>query len=490
MPLRNWLGLLIVCAVIFLPIFAHLEADFPMMIYDEGRLANHALEMYENGNLLVIHYDYQPEMWSTKPPLLIWLQALSFKLFGIRDLSFRLPISIAAVLTCIYIYYFIRRKFKAPWLGIIAVIILISTPGYVRIHGIRTGDYDGLLVLFTTVLLFSFYTFIQTGVKKHFWISIAALILACLTKGVAGLLFVPAMGLYSIQQRKLGSMLRSKELYLGILAFIVFVPGYYLLREVYNPGYISAVLENEVGGRYQEVKDNNTGPFSFYFTSFYNYSFKPFMTFLGLGVLALFLPKGRPFRGFALYLLFCSLIHVLIISGSATKHSWYAMPTLPLLAIVSAIPVYLIFEHFYEQGLPKRYLRYNILPFAFLVLVLGKPFVDSVNFALETKGDEGWMEGAQDMSRVFQKMLKEGYVYDHRMKAIFADTQSPVKWYMKAARLKELPLTQLKDTGELLKDDLLILYEDSVRNDIEQHFETHVVEQHGRATIYQIHGRK
>lgn len=489
MPLRNWLGLLIICAMISVPIFAHLE-DFPIMIYDEGRLANHAIEMYESGNPLVISYDYQPEMWSTKPPLLIWMQTLSLKLFGIRDLSFRLPTAIAAVLTCIFIYHFCRRKLKAPWLGIIAVLILISTPGYVRIHGTRTGDYDVMLVLFTTISLLSFYTFIHTDVKKYFWISISALILGCLTKGVAGMLFLPAMLLYSIYQRKLGAMLRSKELYLGILAFIIFVPGYYLLREVYNPGYISAVLENDISGRYQEVKDNNTGPFSAYFSNLYVYAFKPFMIFLALGIIALFLPKARTFRSISIYLLLCSLTQVLIISGAATKHSWYAMPVLPLLAIVSAMPVYMICEQLYEQGLPKQYLRYNFLPYIFVALVLWKPFVDSVNYALETKGDQGWMEGAQDMSRVFQKMLREGYVYDHRMKAIFADTQTPVKWYMKAARLKKLPLTQLKDTSELLKDDLLILYEDSVRNDIERHFETHIVDQHGRATIYQIHGRK
>lgn len=490
MPLRNWLGLLILILVIFLPIFAHLEDDFPLMLFDEGRLANSAIEMYETGNPLVVTYDYQPEMWSTKPPFLIWMQALSLKIFGIRDLSFRLPVSIAAVFTCIFMYFFSRRKLKAPWLGIIAATILVSTPGYVRLHGVRTGDYDGMLTLFTTISLLCFYLYIQEGSKKYFRYCIAALILGCLTKGIAGLMFAPAMVLYAVFTRKLFPVLKSKELYLALLAFIIFVPGYYLLREMYNPGYFSAVLENEVGGRFYEGKEGHSQPFSYYFISMYDFSFKPFLMFLPLGIAVLFMSRGKPYRNIVLYLLLCSVAYVLAISLSTTKHSWYVIPVLPLLAIIVALPIYIAASAFFDNAWARKYPVLRVISYIFIIGVCYTPLKNSINFAMNVKGEGEWLQGAEDMGKVFQGMLKKGYPYDHRMKAIFEEYQAPQKWYMKACRLKNIPVTQLKNENDLQNEDLLIVYNDSIKSHVETTYSTHVVDQKGLATIYQVHGRR
>jgi 4-amino-4-deoxy-L-arabinose transferase-like glycosyltransferase len=429
-------------------------------------------------------------MWNTKPPLLVWMQTLCLKIFGLRDLSIRIPISIAAVLTCLFIYFFLRKKLNAPWLGIIACTILICAPGYVRIHGIRTGDYDGLLALFTTVSVLSFYLFIESGSKKHFWWSIATLILACLTKGIAGLLFVPAMVLYAIFKRKLVPMLKTKEIYLAVLAFLVFVIGYYLLREVYNPGYISAVLDNEVGGRFSEGKEGHAQPFNYYFGSINDFSFKPFIFYLLLGVIVPCINRYKAYRGLILYLLLCCVGFILAISGSTTKHSWYVIPMLPLLSIISAVPVYIACRQGYEWARKKQRLVLHALPYLFLALVFFIPLTDSIKYAMTTKGDGEWQQGAEDMGRVFQKMQKSGYPYDHRMKAVFFEWQGPQKWYMKVLRLKSIPVAQLKSESELQNDDLLIVYDDSMRNHFQTAYDVHVVEERGKAVIFQVHGRK
>ena len=103
MSIRPLIGFLLVLLVVSIPIFSHL-GEFPMQIWDESRLANNAIEMYETGNPIVVTYNYLPEMWSTKPPLMIWLQVLSLKAFGLNDLAFRLPSAFAAVFTCIFLY--------------------------------------------------------------------------------------------------------------------------------------------------------------------------------------------------------------------------------------------------------------------------------------------------------------------------------------------------------------------------------------------------
>ena len=44
------------------------------------------------------------EFWYDKPPLFYWLEAISFKLFGLSTWSARLPSVLATLITSIYLY--------------------------------------------------------------------------------------------------------------------------------------------------------------------------------------------------------------------------------------------------------------------------------------------------------------------------------------------------------------------------------------------------
>jgi len=86
--------------LISIPIFQHLGSQ-AIRLFDEARLANNAYEMYHSGFSLVTTYSGEPDMWNTKPPLLIWLQVLSMKVAGINETGLRLPSAFAAFFTCI-----------------------------------------------------------------------------------------------------------------------------------------------------------------------------------------------------------------------------------------------------------------------------------------------------------------------------------------------------------------------------------------------------
>ncbi|HQA87386.1 MAG TPA: 4-amino-4-deoxy-L-arabinose transferase, partial [Bacteroidales bacterium] len=79
-----------VIILILFPLFGKLD-KIPVQLWDESRLAINALEMFENGNLLVTYYKGEPDFWNTKPPLMIWFQSLNFHLFGVNEFSLRLP---------------------------------------------------------------------------------------------------------------------------------------------------------------------------------------------------------------------------------------------------------------------------------------------------------------------------------------------------------------------------------------------------------------
>jgi 4-amino-4-deoxy-L-arabinose transferase-like glycosyltransferase len=86
-----------------------------MQVWDEIRLANNTIEMVDTGNLLVTRYDGKPEVWNTKPPLQIWLEALSVKVLGIQSLAFRLPSALAALATVLLLFRFARRQLDDLW---------------------------------------------------------------------------------------------------------------------------------------------------------------------------------------------------------------------------------------------------------------------------------------------------------------------------------------------------------------------------------------
>ena len=178
----------VLAALIYMPVFGHLDT-LPVRLYDEGRRAINAYEMLHNGNLIVPHVYGEPDMWGTKPPVLVWLQALHMKVIGVNELAVRLPVAIAAFLTLVLIMAFSVKYLKSFWYGFIAVVVLITSQGYIGYHAARTGDYDALLAFFTTLGALMFFTFCETRKYKYLYLFFIATTLAVLTKGVAGLFF-------------------------------------------------------------------------------------------------------------------------------------------------------------------------------------------------------------------------------------------------------------------------------------------------------------
>ena len=133
-----------------IPLFAGL-GSLSIRLWDESRLAVNAIEMYENHNPWVTFFDGKPDMWNTKPPLMIWLQVFSLKIWGINEWAIRFPSAMAGLFTIIFLFRMIQQRSGNLIWAICTIGILITTRGYVDLHVTRTGDYDALLTLWTTI---------------------------------------------------------------------------------------------------------------------------------------------------------------------------------------------------------------------------------------------------------------------------------------------------------------------------------------------------
>jgi len=329
----------ILLALLYMPLFGHLNT-LPIRTWDEARVAVNALEMYETSNYLIPTYNFEPEMWNTKPPLLLWFQNAWMHLIGINELAIRLPSAIASFVTCICLLFFCTYYLKQKWLGILAIIILITTDGYIDIHASRTGDYDALLTMFTTLYCLSFYIYLNKKQPLYLYVFFICIGLAVLTKSITAFFFLPGIFIYALHKNEVLSLIKNKHFYIGSFLCIALFSWYYLLREQFNPGYLFAVYENELGGRFLNDIENNSGSFWYYLSNIVSGRF----CFWFLLIPGYFIfKKSYPINNniqLLHYLLFLTISFLLIISLAQTKLTWYDVPIYPLLALLIAIIFY------------------------------------------------------------------------------------------------------------------------------------------------------
>lgn len=302
--------------------------------WDEARLAVSALEMVQRGNWLVTTYGFVPDMWNTKPPLMIWLQASCIRLLGANEWAVRLPAALAALAAVGLVYAFMARFLRRPIGGLLAGSVLVSSLGFLGEHHGHSGDYDALLTLAELGMGLSLLLLLETGNRRWWWGVGAGLIVATLTKGVAALLPLPAVGLYCLAHRRGRQLLRTPGLWLVLLAWGATTAGWYILRERTAPGYWAAVNLNELGGRYGTTLEAHHAPWHYYIERMVHSKLLPWIYVLPLALpFALRHPDARA-RRVAWFALSWAVGLLLVLTSAKTRIEWYAISAYPWLAIL------------------------------------------------------------------------------------------------------------------------------------------------------------
>ncbi|MBD2103025.1 glycosyltransferase family 39 protein [Leptolyngbya sp. FACHB-261] len=369
--LISFLILLLFCVFVF---FWRLDA-ISLRKYDEARRAVNALEMTLNGNLLVTYFGDQPDLWGTKPPLLVWLMAGCMKLFGYNELAVRLPAAVCAMATTVILFLFSKVYLQSLQAALVSGFVLMTTYGFIAEHVARTGDYDAVLILWITVYSLAYFVCLNTNNSKkgiYLWAVTITLILAVWTKGIAGLLPLPGLFVYTLYRRKLRELLFSPQFYRSIVLFLLFALGYYVLREIHNPGYLKAISENELAGRYLNTLEGNRGGGFWFYLRRMTDLFIPWLYLLPICFLLTQYSNNRLFRQFGAFSLFYLVCHYSIISLSKTKIVWYSAPQYPIAALVIGLGIAeasrLLLEYYRVNDFSKRQLISGLLVASILLL--------------------------------------------------------------------------------------------------------------------------
>jgi 4-amino-4-deoxy-L-arabinose transferase-like glycosyltransferase len=368
-----------------------------MQIWDESRNANNALEMSRTGYSLVTHFHGAPDHWSTKPPLLIWLITFCLRSGLPPLLAVRLPSITAATASVLLVFFFCRIRLRDQLAGLLAGLTLLAAPLFVGWHTGRTGDFDSLVIFFTLAYALAFWCYVETpGRARSQWIALAGIAIALnvLTKGVGGVLALPALFLYAMARGKLRSVLLDPRLWLTLAGVALVCGGYYGLREHYDAGYLHAVWKNEFTGRYLATNEEHAGGSLYYFWVLAG-KFEPGFLLLPFALIPFFQPnKCR--RSVLLLCLLISAVLLAVLTVSKTKIFWYLAPATPFLALALGIGVAdsLAWVRAHEQKLPPLFRRHTA--YAATAVIFGIANLAAIYYyqvGVERKLDGTYMEG-------------------------------------------------------------------------------------------------
>jgi 4-amino-4-deoxy-L-arabinose transferase-like glycosyltransferase len=312
------LAVLLAC-IVLLPLLGHkLLTD-----WDEGIYAEIAREMLGQ-SWLVPHWNFQP--WFEKPPLMMWVTATFFRLFGVSEFWARAGSALSGVALVGLLHAWLARRGDqmAAWLS---TFILLTTLGF--LHVARVGEMDVLLSLGCAVAVLGLAEVSERRLSGWYWFW-AGFAVALMTKGAASVTVVLTAVIVAIAGRW-GRAFFTREFWLGLAAFLVAVlPWHIAMWHRFGEAFFKEYLGFHTLARATEQIEGHTTHWWFYLWVLL-VSAAPYVLLFPVAIArACKRAELRPWAVFA-------LVEVAFFSVVQTRLPHYIAPAYPALALVTAI---------------------------------------------------------------------------------------------------------------------------------------------------------
>ncbi len=232
--------------------------------WDEINFAESAREMIVSGDWLNVQINFE-SFWE-KPPLFIWMQALSMKLFGVNEFAARFPNAICGILTLLLLFN-IGKKRGDERFGLLWVIMYGAS--FLPFFYFKSGIIDPWFNLFIFLGIYFFSLYADPGqVEKRMSNSaLSALFigLGILTKGpVALLIFLLTFGVYLIYRRfRFEFRWRDVLVYVAVLSV---VGGAWFILLIANGNY--SVIQDFIAYQIRLFQTQDAGHGGFFLYHF------------------------------------------------------------------------------------------------------------------------------------------------------------------------------------------------------------------------------
>lgn len=299
----------------------------PLRDWDEGTVAQVARDIWraEPGSMTWLYPTIAGSPYINKPPLVHWLIAASYGLFGVSEWSSRLPGAVLTALSVPLLYGIGRELFLRRTSAIFAAFVYLTMLPVAR-HG-RLAMLDGAVLCFFLLLLFCLLRS-RRDLRWGLGVGIAFGFL-CLTKGILALLLGAIAVIFILLDtpRLATSIYMWSGLLLGIIPAIAWYVAQWLH---YGEHFIGNNLFNQSLNRVWDSVEANSGPPWYYLLEILKYGL-PWLLFLPWGFRSAWEHRNL---GWAKLVLVWSAIFLVVISLMGTKLPWYVLPIYPALALI------------------------------------------------------------------------------------------------------------------------------------------------------------
>ena len=326
------------CAIVFIVLASGIGLRDPHPA-DEPRFALVAHQMVSDGQWLFPHRG--EELYSDKPPMLMWLQAITFSVLGSWKIAFLLPSLLAGfgIIACVYDSV---RRFWTPQAARFTVYLLLFCFQFT--YQLKRAQIDGVLLFFMTLANYGLLRHTISGPKWRWWcIGWFAAGLGTISKGVGALsllMLIPA-AIASIRnfQPSVRIGIHNPRFWLGPIAFIAAVSIWLLpvciaVYRLHNPeytAYLHDILFHQTVQRYAHPWGHEHGPL--YFVGVICTMWLPASVFLPWALPA----WGRLIRAkdsrYFIPAVWCIIVLVFF-TLSPGKRDMYIMPALPMMCCI------------------------------------------------------------------------------------------------------------------------------------------------------------
>lgn len=247
----------------------------PQMEPDEARYSLISSAMIESGNYVTPHIKHT--IYLEKPPLVSWVTAIFFHVFGENDFAARLFAGLCAW-GCILLTFFIGRRFRDDKTGLYAAAVLTISV-FPFILG-RINILDMPLTFFLCLSVWLGYLSLNTEKQRYLaYLFYFACALAFLTKGIVGVVFPFAiLVIWLIWAGRWRQIVRLISP-VGIVIFLVVVSPWIYLAQKENPDFLWFFFVREHFLRFTTQMHGKTEPF-YYFLPIIVVGMLPWLVFL------------------------------------------------------------------------------------------------------------------------------------------------------------------------------------------------------------------
>jgi len=302
---------------------------------DEPRYAEIAREMLELRDWVTPHLNYVK--YFEKPPLMYWLTAVNFMLFGMSEFVVRLWPALFALLG-ICMTYLLARSMYGVWTGAAAAAVLATTPLYFGLGQILILDMP--LSAFMAVALGAFWFAWTEPAQRRACVVLlyGASGLAVLTKGPVAVVLIGGVILSFLVLEGQLAALRWLLSPLGSVVFAALTLPWFILVSHRNPEFVDFFIVKQHFDRFVRP-DEHRAPWWFFVPIVFG-GMLPWTAFVALapGIVVRFLRRvaTRKASAGALFCLIWSGAVFVFFSASGSKLATYVLPMFCPLAILVA----------------------------------------------------------------------------------------------------------------------------------------------------------